>query len=145
MWCRSRRALAQCACARRNETICTHFAFAAPRLFLFWFCVRHSGAGPSGDPAAAAAAAGDEADAVTTAGANAGVAPAAADDPSLWVLEDVEEMDAPVVLAMGEGFRPSAEDQFKLDEIDASVSRRRDRGKGAREFGCVGCVALAVG
>lgn len=101
-------------------TLLCFFGFVL--FFSICLCFRDSGAGFSGD-AAAAAAAGDEDGAVATAaGAGAAAAPAP-DDPSLWVLEDVEEMDAPVILALGEGFRPSAEDQSKLDEIDASVKR----------------------
>lgn len=50
--------------------------------------------------------------------------PPPAEDPSIWVLEEVEELDAPLVLSSGEGFRPTQEDQMKLDEIDASVDSK---------------------
>lgn len=48
----------------------------------------------------------------------------AKEDPSIWLLEEVEELDAPIIVANGEGFRPSQEDQVKLNEIDASVQPR---------------------
>jgi hypothetical protein len=55
---------------------------------------------------------------------NKAAAASPADDPALWVLEDVEPLDAPVVWAQGEGFKPTQEDQVKLDEIDASVHQQ---------------------
>lgn len=75
--------------------------------------------GVGGAPAAAESA---DAEANNLAAATPAAAAPPADDPALWVFDDVEEMDAPLVVSNGEGFRPSVEDQVKLDEIDASES-----------------------
>ena len=80
---------------------------------------------PGGAAGAAAAAESTDADgplaAAAAPGAGASVPPA--DDPALWVFEEVEPLDAPLVLSNGEGFRPTQEDQAKLDEIDASANK----------------------
>lgn len=45
-------------------------------------------------------------------------------EDDMWVLEEVEDIDAPIVLPDGEGFRPTTEDKEKLKDIDAYVFLR---------------------
>ena len=63
----------------------------------------------------------------------AAAAAAAAVEANMWTFEEVDPIDAPLLLSSGEGFRPTDEDQGKLDEIDALLDhfRSSDRGLSA--------------